>query len=238
MLRLKTCCILGALSLLALSGFGQDSLEQPGRPGFNETVPVNWLYGAIIPKGAPVQPLNYEERFDLYLRQTYSTTGMYIKTGFFVIHDQGVDAPPGWGRGVSGFGKRLGSIESQNMIQSSITSLGDALVKVEPRYDRCLCEGAWPRLRHAVVRNFVTYGGPGDTDRRPQIVPYAAALGAGVVVATWEPQNRDRWAKGYQGVITQMWFGALIDTLAEFAPDMRRKFRRNEKDAGVKLRTD
>jgi hypothetical protein len=34
---------------------------------------VNWLYGAFIPKGALIEPLSGEERFKLYLRQTYTT---------------------------------------------------------------------------------------------------------------------------------------------------------------------
>jgi len=106
MLRLTSCCVFWALPFLALSCFGQAHVEQPGTPAVNGALPVDWLYGAFISKDAPVQPLNNEERFNLYLRQTYTTSGIYIKTGFFLIHDQGVDAPPGWGRGASGFGKR------------------------------------------------------------------------------------------------------------------------------------
>jgi hypothetical protein len=223
---------------LSSSCFGQDPVEQPGTLAVNKTLTVHWLYGAFIPKGAPVQPLSNEERFNLYLRQTDTTSGIYIKTGFFLIHDQGVDAPPGWGRGVSGLGKRAGSLQTQNIIQNSLTSLGDAVVKVEPRYDRCLCDGAWPRIRHAIVRNFITYGGPDDKAVVLQIVPFAAAFGAGVAVASWEPQNLSVQTKGYQGVITQMWFGALIDGIAEFAPDLKRKFHRKEKNENAKLSAD
>jgi hypothetical protein len=235
MLRLTSYGVFWALPLLASSCFGQAPVEQPGLPTVNEPVPVNWLYGAFIPADAPVQPLNNEERFNLYLRQTYTTSGTYIKTGFVLIHDQGVDAPPGWGQGVSGLGKRLGSLETQYIIQNSLTSLGDAVVRVEPRYDRCRCDGAWPRIRHAVVRTFITYGGPDNIAVRPQIVPYAAAFGAGVVVASWEPQNQSVMTKGYQNVVVQIWFGAVIDTLAEFAPDVRRMFHRNEKKQNAKL---
>jgi hypothetical protein len=237
-LRLTSYGVLWTLPLLASSCFGQAQVEQPGMPTVDETFPVNWLYGAFIPKDAPIQPLTNEERFKLYLRQTYTTSGTYIKTGFFVIHDQAVNAPPGWGDGVPGFGKRLGSIQTQNIIQNSLTSLGDAVAKVEPRYDRCRCDGAWPRIRHAIVRNFITDGGPDDKAVRPQIVPYAAAFGAGVAVASWEPQNQSVLTKGYQNVATQIWIGVVIDALAEFAPDVKRMFHRNEKKENAKLSAD
>ena len=238
MLRPTSCGVILALPLLASSCFGQDHVEQPGTPTVNETLPVNWLYGAFIPKDAPIQPLTGEERFKLYLRQTYITPGIYIKTGFFVIHDQAVNAPPGWGDGASGFGKRLGSIQTQSIIQNSLTSVGDAVVRVEPRYDRCRCDGAWLRIRHAVVRNFITYGGPDDKAIRPQIVPYAAAFGAGVTVATWEPENRSVLTKGYQSVVTQVWLGVVIDAVAEFAPDVKRMLHRREKKENAKLKAD
>lgn len=238
MLRPTSYGVILALPLLASSCFGQDHVEHTGTQTVNEILPVNWLYDAFIPKEAPFQPLNNEERFNLYLRQTYTTTGIYIKTGLFVIHDQGVDAPPGWGRGASGFIKRLGSLETQNIIQNSLTFLGDAVVKVEPRYDRCRCDGAWPRLRHAVVRNFITYGGPDDKAIRPRIVPFAAAFGAGVTVASWEPQNSSVMTKGYQVVVTQIWIGAVVDALAEFAPDFKRMLHRKEKMENAKLKAD
>lgn len=238
MLRPTSCGAILALAFLASCCFGQHQVEALGTPAINETVPVNWLYGAFIPKDAPIQPLTNEERFKLYIRQTYTTPGIYIKTGFFVIHDQAVNAPPGWGDGASGFGKRLGSIQTQNIIQNSLTSLGDAVVRVEPRYDRCRCDGAWPRLRHAIARNFITYGSPDNKAVRPQIVPYAAAFGAGVTVATWEPENQSVLTKGYQNVVTQIWIGVVIDALAEFAPDVKRILHRNEMKENVKLKAD
>lgn len=227
MLRLTSYGVFCLLALLASSGFSQEPVELPSAPAVNETIPVNWLYGAYIPADASLQPLNNEERFKLYLRQTYTTTGTYIKTGFFLIHDQGVDAPPGWGQGASGLFKRAGSLETEFIIQNTLTSVGDAVLRLEPRYDRCRCEGTWHRLRHAVTRNFVTYGGPENKTVRPQIVPFASAYAAGIVVASWEPQNSSVTTKGYQNVIVQIWFGSLINTLAEFGPDFKRIFHKN-----------
>jgi hypothetical protein len=223
---------LGILSLLLLvpSCVAQEAAQAAAtpEPSVNTTLPVNWVYGAYIPKDAPIVPLTGEERFKLYIRQTYTTPGIYVKTGFFAIHDQVKETEPDWGDGLSGFGKRVGSIQAGNIIQNSLTAVGNAAVGFEPRYDRCRCEGAWPRIRHAVVRNFITYGGADDKAIRPQIMSYAAAFGAGVTVASWEPDNHGVLPKGYQSMATQAWVGVVVDALAEFAPDIKRMFHKNK----------
>ena len=220
------------LPLLVPLCVGQEPAGSPPTPvpDVNTTLPVNWIYGAYLPKDAPIVPLTGKERFKLYLRQTYTTPGIYVKTGLFAIHDQVKETEPAWGDGASGFGKRVASIQAGNVIQNSLTALGNAAVGFEPRYDRCRCEGAWPRIRHAVVRNFITYGGRDDKAIRPQIMSYAAAFGAGVTVASWEPNNPSVLPKGYQSVLTQAWVGVVVDALAEFAPDIKRMIHKNKAD--------
>jgi hypothetical protein len=112
--------------------------------------------------------------------------------------------------------------------------LGNAAVKFEPRYDRCRCVGAWPRIRHATIRNFITYGGSDDKALRPQIPSYAAAFGAGVTIASWEPNTSSVLIKGYQSAATQAWVGVVSNLLAEFAPDVKRMLRKNKADANAK----
>ena len=221
-----------ALLLLVPSCIGQEPANAPAtpEPSVNTTLPVNWVYGAYIPKDAPIVPLTGDERFKLYLRQTYTTPGIYVKTGLFAIHDQVKETQPDWGDGISGFAKRVGSLQAGNIIQNSLTALGNAAVGFEPRYDRCRCEGAWPRIRHAVVRNFITYGGGDDKAIRPQIMSYAAAFGAGVTVASWEPNTPSALTKGYQSMVTQAWVGVVVDALAEFAPDIKRMLHKNKAD--------
>ncbi len=221
-----------ALMLLVASCRAQQPSTGPEThvTSVDTTLPVNWIYGAYIPKDAPVQPLTGDQRFKLYLRQTYTTPGIYVKTIIFSIHDQVEETEPDWGDGISGYGKRLGSLQAGNIIQNSLTSLGNAAVGFEPRYDRCRCEGAWPRIRHAVVRNFITYGGNDDKGIRPQIMSYAAAFGAGVTVASWEPDNPSVLTRGYQSMVTQAWVGVVVDALAEFAPDIKRMLNKNKAD--------
>ena len=232
-LRLLAACVsILALPLLVPSCIGQEPTNSSETPvnSINTTLPVNWIYGAYIPKDAPMVPLTGHGRLKLYLRQTYTTPGIYVKTGLFAIHDQAKKTEPDWGGGAAGFAKRVGSLYAGNVIQNSLTSLGNAAAGLEPRYDRCRCEGGWPRIRHAVVRNFITYGGADDKAIRPQIMSYAAAFGAGVTVASWEPNVTSVLPRGYQSMVTQAWVGVVVNALAEFAPDIKRKFHRKGPD--------
>ena len=218
------------LTFLAMASVAQEQNKgtgQPGPPTVNTQLPVNWLYGAYIPKEAPLVALNGRQRFKLYVRQTYTTPGIYIKTAFFAVHDQVRNTPEDWGDGFSGFAKRVGSNQATNIIQNSFTSLGQGVVGWEPRYDRCKCERGWPRFRHAFVRNFITYD-RSEESIRPNIMPFASAFGAGAIGATWNPNNPTITVKGYQSVFTQAWVGVIINSIGEFMPDVKKKLSRHK----------
>ncbi len=194
-------------------------------------VNVNWLYGAYVPRDVPLKPLTGDERLRLYVRQTFTTPGIYIKTALFSVHDQIANSPPEWGDGIGGYGKRIVSRQAQFIIQNSLSAAGNAATGWEPRYDRCRCTGLWPRTRHAIVRNFVTYDRTGKR-LRPQLMPYAAAFGAGSIAGSWQPGHPDLVVRGYQSAITQVGVGIGTNWISEFAPEIFRMFRKrsNNKD--------
>lgn len=190
-------------------------------PKTNPQLNVNWLYGAYVPKDAPLDPLTDHQRFQLYLRQTFTTPGIYAKSAMFSIGDQINDSPPGWNDGLTGYFKRLGSRHGQFVIQNSLSALGNAALGLEPRYDRCRCSKWLPRTGHAILRNFFTYSSS-EKSMRPQVAMYTGAFGAGMIAGTWKPQSRDLVAEGYHSVITQAGFGVAANLVGEFAPEIRR----------------
>jgi hypothetical protein len=225
--RWRCCLVLAWFIPVCSAQVGSSSGSTESATAQNQLA-VNWLYGAYIPKDAPIVALDGNERYRLFIRQSFTTPGIYIKTGFFAIHDQVRNSPPEWGDGFEGFAKRVGTRQTQFLLQNSFTSLGNAMVGWEPRYDRCKCDGFWPRTRHAIVRNFVTYD-RSEKHLRPQLMPYVGSFGAGVITATWQPGNPDYLVKGYQSAITQAWVGSLINVLGEFAPDITRKLKKHKK---------
>ena len=203
-------------------------------PGFllegqstNAQINVNWLYGSFVPRDVPLEPLNNRLRWNLYIRQTYTTPGIYVKTALFTIHDQVNNTIPEWGGGIQGFATRFASREGQFIIQNSITSLGFASVGWEPRYDRCHCDGFWPRTRHVIARNFVTYDRT-EKSLRPQIMPYLGAFVGSVISTTWKPGNVRPWTEGYQGAVSQVPVGIGTNMLGEFAPEITRLLRKRK----------
>ncbi len=189
---------------------------------------MNWLYGSFVPKDVPLVPLTPHQRFQLYLRQTYMTWGIYFKTLFFAAQGQIKNTPPEWGGGASGFAKRALSYQGQFIIQNSITAAGNAVVGWEPRYELCRCSGIGHRTWHAVKRNFVTYNST-DNSFRPQLMPYVGAAGAAAITAVaWQPGNPNPGIKAYQAAVTQVFVGVGVDLMAEFIPDLKRLLRKNK----------
>jgi len=211
--------------LFATSCFCQEQPPENPKSKPDAQINVNWLYGSYVPKDVPLTPLNGQQRLKLYVRQTYTTPGIYVKTVAFALHDQIHETNPEWGDGFGGLAKRLGSRQAQFIIQNSVISLGDGVLGWEPRYDRCRCEGFWPRARHAIVRNFVTYDGS-ERSLRPQIMPFLGAFAGSAIATSWEPGRPSWQTKGYQAMLTQIPVGIAINFIGEFAPEIGRIFHK------------
>lgn len=226
-LRWKSLAIVLVLVFLVPASFAQTSTAPISPPEPNQQLQVNWLYGAYVDKDVPLQSLSNDQRFRLFLRQSFLTPGVYVKTAFFSLSDQAEDHPPEWGDGFGGYAKRTASRYGQFVAQNALSAGGNALLGYEPRYDRCKCTGFWPRTGHALLRNFLTYD---RTERhlRPQIAMYTGAFGAGVIAGTWQPASPNLLTKGYQGAVTQAAFGVCANWLGEFAPDIKRVLRKKK----------
>jgi hypothetical protein len=201
----------------------QAPASQSGKQDSDKQINVSWIYGAYVPKDVPLVALNGRQRVQLWVRASFTTYGIYFKTAFFSVSDQIKDRPPAWGDGWAGYGKRVASRQGQFVIQNSLSALGNGLLGYEPRYNRCKCDGFWPRTGHAVLRNFVTYDRT-ETKTRLQIPLYAGAFGAGVVAGTWTP-NHDLLTTGAHGMLTQAGFGMLANVVGEFWPEIERVWK-------------
>jgi hypothetical protein len=190
----------------------------------NEQLLVNWAYGAYVPKDVPLVPMNPESRLILFERQSFTTPGIYIRSNFLGLLDQAKGSPEEWGGGIKGYGRRVTSAYSQTLIQNTLAATGNALLQYEPRYDRCRCSGFWPRTRHALMRNFLTYNKT-ERELRPQFALYGAAFTAGAISSAWKPRT-EFWEQGAHGVLTQAAFGLISNWVGEFSPEIKRVLHR------------
>jgi hypothetical protein len=181
-----------------------------------------WITGIYIGKDRARVPLTTEERRQVYFQQTLATPGAYLKRMFAAGIDQARGAPSQWDDGWGGYAERWASREGQFITANSLAALGNAKLGYEVRYDQCRCSGFWPRLRHAVVRNFVTYGRDEET-LHPQWALYGGALGGGLLSTAWKPKPRNAFAEGGRAALQQAGWGTLLNFFIEFSTEINRK---------------
>ena len=181
-----------------------------------------WFTGPYVSRSRDRVPLTGQQRRYIYLQQTLTTPSAYFKRMFAAGIDQARDAPPQWSEGWYGYGKRFASREGQFITANSLAALGNAALKYEPRYDQCRCRGFWPRTRHAIFRNFVTYD-ESEVNLRPQWALYGGAFAGGVIATSWKPHPRNPLTNGGIAAAEQGGLGAALNFFIEFAGEINRK---------------
>ena len=190
-----------------------------------------WFTGVFVPKDQPITPLTLAQRREYYLQQTLVTPGAYLKRMFAASIDQVRGVPSQWDDGWGGYAERFASRQGQFISANSLAFLGNRALKYEPRYDQCRCQGLWPRTRHAIMRNFLTYN-ESQGQLRPQWGLYGGAFGGGMISTAWKPHPRNAFAEGARAMLGQAGYGTLLNFFIEFAGDINRKIGAKDRRAG------
>jgi len=181
------------------------------------------LAGQLAAEPGPA-PLTGEERWQLYVRNTYTSPVPYLRTGVSALFSQLRDDPEPWEQGMSGFGKRAANRYARFALRESIQAGGAALLGHEVRYVRSDSTRVWPRVAHALGANFLTW------DRDGRRVPHASRLGA--IFATeftatrWMPDGYRDSRTALRGVGMQLGISSAMNLVREFKPELRRLFHR------------
>ena len=179
------------------------------------------IAGIYVGKNRRLVTLSREQREQVYLRETLTTPEAYIKRMFGAAIDQARGVPD-WQGGIGGFGERWASREGQFITANTFAAYGNAKLGYEVRYDRCKCDRFKTRLRHAIVRNFLTYDRT-EEELRPQWALYGGAFIGGVVATTWKPSGQSYGKNGLYGMLGQAGYGTLLNVVTEFAVEINRK---------------
>jgi hypothetical protein len=181
-----------------------------------------WLTGVYVDRDRPLVPVTDHQRRQIYFEQTLATPGAYLKRMFAAGIDQARGAPQQWDDGWGGYAERFASREGQFISANSLAALGNAALRYEPRYDQCRCHGFWPRTRHAIIRNFLTYN-HSEQQLRPQWALYGGSFGGGLISTAWKPHPRNAFAEGSRAMLGQAGYGSLLNFFIEFSTDINRK---------------
>jgi hypothetical protein len=83
----RTFLMLSGLYLATVLGSNARAQQHSGE-GNAASLNVNWLYGAYVPKDVVLDPLTKPQGLRLFLAQSFTTPGIYIKTILFSSGDQ------------------------------------------------------------------------------------------------------------------------------------------------------
>ena len=129
------------------------------------------------------------------------------------------DEPPEWGQGASGYGRRLASQAAMRTFGSTVEHGTAYLFGLDPRYERCACQGFFPRFGHALLSNFVTRTNSGG---RGFNVPNIAGSYSGAFLSmTWHPE-RYSWKDGFREGSQRLIFSGSFNFFREFWPEIKR----------------
>ena len=181
-----------------------------------------WITGVYVGRDQPLITPTARQRGEIYLRQTLTTPGAYLKRAFGAGIDQASGTPRQWDDGWGGYMERFASREGQFITANTLAALGNAKLGYEVRYDKCKCDGLWARTRHAFIRNLMTYD-RSEEHLRPQWALYGGAFGGGAVSSVWKAGSPSAWAEGGRAMAGQLAWGTLLNFFTEFSTEINRK---------------
>lgn len=178
---------------------------------------------SVLPKDVDWKPVTGSERWKIYGDKTFASPGAYFRSLGAAAGDHLAKDPPSWPQGAEGYGRRVGQRFATFTMQDTVEAGLSAAVGYEPRYLRCKCTGAGPRIAHAFKMNFITLDQGGKkVFNWPK---FAGAYGAGMISTTWVKDYK--WsAQGIQAGNSQLYFGVVLNVFREFGPEIKRAFKR------------
>ncbi len=180
---------------------------------------INWRVRA-----ASDPLLTSDQRWEMLLRTNFFSPEAGFRTLMPALISHARDVPVEWERNGKGFARRLGT---QFTIQTSRTLIhagGSALLKRDPRYQRCGCTGGWRRAGHAFSGLFLSADSSGV--RRPNPTLVLAGFGAGYLGAGMYPDRYRVAVKGYQLGLQQTGQLMMQNVLLEFGPELPTFFKK------------
>ena len=170
------------------------------------------------------EPITKSERWKEFAKANFTSPGAYFSAFGPAIGAQINNDPPEWGQGVKGYAHRAGYYYGRSFIDSSIRHSSAAAFGHDVRYERSTKKGFLPRTGHAISRGFVTRNNDGKLV--PFISNFMGSYGGGMLSTYMLPDRYDPLKRGLQQGHVLFAANTGGNILREFAPEIKKLFRR------------
>ena len=131
--------------------------------------------------------------------------------------DQLRNSPPEWGKGSSGYGKRLASNVGEFVIQETVTDVLASALNRPLDYQRCPCTNTRRQLRW-VAMSAVTDPTPDRRHHRLAIPRIVGAFAGSFAQSTWRPNTSSRAHVTLVNGVSSLLIGTAVNAYYEFRP--------------------
>lgn len=182
--------------------------------------PALLAQGTVNPPAVSYQPMTAEERIEFFVEGSLASPQALFRSALAGSFAHLNDTPPEWGQGADGYGRRYASTFGTLLIRDGVESAGAALLKQDPRYERCRCSGFFPRFGHAVAARFITRNNKGK--KRFAFARVGGQFAAGMATVAWYPERYNYGSDGLRFGTRLLGFGTITNLVQEFVVEPRR----------------
>jgi hypothetical protein len=177
-----------------------------------------------VPQGSTVPPVytppTPQDRVNWVLEGTISLPVVIFNAGDSAVSTY-KNWPKEWGRGVSGFSKRIADEEAYSAVSGGLEAGIGSIWGEDPRYRRAIHGGVFHRIGHTIVATFVAPRPDGHI--APAWGRFAAEGGAIEIENIWLPPSARTSSAMAWRVGEDFAFRAVSNVWDEFWPDLRKR---------------
>jgi hypothetical protein len=141
--------------------------------------------------------------------------GPLIKTAASALFEEARNSPHEWGRGIDGFGKRVGSAFAKRTVKAGVELGFSGFTHEDLHYQRMGSGRFWARVKHAVVTTYWVPrdDGPGHTLAVGRI---AGSFAAPQVARLWMPDRIATFGAAMESTGATLGLDVGLNVLYEF----------------------
>ncbi len=205
--------------------------EAPVNEGRERVLGIIPAFGITNRRDAP--PLTSGQKFTLFAREAVDPV-TFAGAGLSAAIGQARNDDREYGQGAAGYGKRFGVAylgETSNSFFSNFAY--PVLFRQDPRYFRLGTGPVKRRIGYALTREFVTTSDAADRHRVFNWSSVLGAFSAAALANAYLPTRNQGWGPTMTRSASSIGFGSASGLVAEFWPDIRRKFFTRKKKAAA-----